>query len=50
MSETTTPNVATMNATELEQHIKVTVEKQKRLLSALRALWRARLAEESINN
>jgi len=39
-------NIATMTAAELEQHI-LTLDKQhKRLLKALRALARARKAEE----
>jgi len=39
-------NIATMTAAELEKHIKNVDEKHKRRLTTLRALARARKAEE----
>lgn len=44
MSET--KNIATMTAAELENHVKDMDEKHKRLMTTLRALAKARKAEE----
>lgn len=39
-------NIATMTASELEQHIKELEENHRKRMTALRALMRARKAEE----
>jgi len=41
------PNVATMNSTELEAWIKRVDQQHKQLMKSLRALLRARWAEEA---
>ena len=46
MSET---NIATMTAAQLEEHVERLEERQKNLLKSLKALARARKAEEEAN-
>jgi hypothetical protein len=41
-------NIATMNSAELEQYIEFLVDRHRRQLKTLRALQRAREAEESL--
>ena len=43
-------NIATMTAAELDKHIKTTDEKHRLLMTTLRALQRARVAEEAMED
>ena len=45
-----TKNIATMTAAELAQHIDATERRHRKLMAALRALQRAREAEEEPND